>query len=291
MPYDVIADYANHCGEGPLWHAAEKKLYWCDIPTGRLFRYDPAKKTHEQVYTDRTVGGFTIQADGSLLLFRDKGNVVTWRDGAVQKTIIDSVPELLDTRFNDVVAAPDGTVFCGTMSSKTIKGRLHRLHRDGRLEVLLTDQGTPNGMGFTPDLSKMYYNDSGKAVTWLFDYDRTTGQLSQQRVFNDATTSGDPGRPDGLVVDGKGHVWIARWEGSCVIEFSPDGKKLREIAIGARNVTSLIFGGDKLDQMFVTSAGGDKKNDPQHGPTAGATFLVTGHGTTGQTEFLSRIGL
>lgn len=289
MSFTVLADYANVCGEGPLWHAAEKKVYWGDIPTGRLFRYDPATGRHEQIYHDRPVGGYTIQQDGSLLLFRDQGNVVVWKDGRVVKTIIESVPELMDTRFNDVVAAPDGSVFCGTMSSRTIKGRLHKLHRDGRLEVLLTDQGTPNGMGFSPDLTLMYYNDSGAARTWVFDFDASACCPSNPRVFRDAKVSRDRGRPDGLVVDSGGNVWTARWDGGCVIQYNPQGQPIREIDLPCPNVTSLIFGGDRLDQMFVTSAGGDKK--AEHGPHAGSFFRLDGHGARGQTEFLSAVGL
>ncbi len=289
MSWTMLADYANVCGEGPLWHAGEKRVYWGDIPTGRLFRYDPATGRHEMVYHDRPVGGYTIQADGSLLLFRDRGNVVVWREGRVVRTVIEEVAELADTRFNDVVADPEGRVFCGTMSSKTIKGRLHRLDRDGSLHVLLTDQGTPNGMGFTADRTKMYYNDSNKATTWLFDYDPKTGALTNQRVFRDAKASNDRGRQDGLVVDGEDHVWTARWDGSCVIRYNPAGQIVATHDLPCPNVTSLIFGGDDLTELYVTSAGGDKKE--QHGPHAGALFRLDGHGAKGQAEYLSRIAI
>jgi sugar lactone lactonase YvrE len=47
---EPIADYACETGENPLWHPIERRLYWCDIPNGRLFRYDPATGTHEQCY-------------------------------------------------------------------------------------------------------------------------------------------------------------------------------------------------------------------------------------------------
>ena len=79
----LIADYACETGENPLWHPVERRLYWIDIPTGRLFRYDPATGHHEQCYQGRIVGGFTIQADGSLLLFMDRGTIALWRDGGV----------------------------------------------------------------------------------------------------------------------------------------------------------------------------------------------------------------
>jgi sugar lactone lactonase YvrE len=72
---ELIADYQCVTGEGPLWHAQERRLYWVDIPQGRMFRYDPATGQHEQCYQGRPIGGFTIQADGALLLFMDRGTV------------------------------------------------------------------------------------------------------------------------------------------------------------------------------------------------------------------------
>src|SRR5438874_6861345 len=43
-----ICDYRCEIGENSLWHDIEKYLYWCEIPTGRLFRYDPGNGKHEQ---------------------------------------------------------------------------------------------------------------------------------------------------------------------------------------------------------------------------------------------------
>ena len=75
MQPELIADTQCVCGENPLWHPDEGRLYWTDIPTGRLFRYDPAAGRHEQCYAGAVVGGFTLQADGALLLFMARGAV------------------------------------------------------------------------------------------------------------------------------------------------------------------------------------------------------------------------
>ena len=37
MEIELIADYACVVGEGVIWHAAERCVYWVDIPAGRLF--------------------------------------------------------------------------------------------------------------------------------------------------------------------------------------------------------------------------------------------------------------
>ena len=44
--------------------------------------HDPATGEHEQFYESEVVGGFTIRADGALLLFMARGAVAVLRDGA-----------------------------------------------------------------------------------------------------------------------------------------------------------------------------------------------------------------
>ncbi len=148
---ELIADYACHTGEGPLWHPLEERLYWVDIPPGRLFRYDPATGQHEQcLHAEEAIGGFTVQESGDLLLFMARGAVRLWRDG-FRDTIIEEIPAERNSRFNDVIADPRGRVFCGTMAGPDKPGTLYRLDVDGTLKVVLEGLGCPNGMGFTGD--------------------------------------------------------------------------------------------------------------------------------------------
>ncbi|HEU5431030.1 MAG TPA: SMP-30/gluconolactonase/LRE family protein, partial [Thermomicrobiales bacterium] len=159
---ETIANYGCDTTEGPLWHAAERALYWLDIPPGRIYRYDPATGEHGLVYdAGEPIGGFTIQADGGLLLFGDRGAIRLWRGGAVT-TLRDEIPEERGARFNDVIADPEGRVYAGTMPAGDRPGRLWRLDPDGSLHVALDDAGLSNGMGFTPDLHAFYHTDSDK---------------------------------------------------------------------------------------------------------------------------------
>ncbi|MHC4399621.1 MAG: SMP-30/gluconolactonase/LRE family protein, partial [Planctomycetota bacterium] len=106
-------------GEAPLWHPAEKRLYWADIDRGRLHRFDPATGEHKIVLEGRPIGGLTCQADGSLLLFRDRGTVEIFRDGEIVRTVLPKIPDEATSRFNDVIADPRGRVFCGTMPTES----------------------------------------------------------------------------------------------------------------------------------------------------------------------------
>ncbi len=285
MQPELIADYACACGEGPLWHPDEGRLYWVDIDTGRMFRYSPATGEYEQCYSGEKIGGFTIQADGALLLFMARGAVAVWRDGELE-TVVEEIPEERETRFNDVIADPAGRVFCGTMPTRERKGRLYRLDTDGTLTRLLDGIGCANGMGFTPDRRHMYFTDSGPREIYLFDYDEGTGDISNRRVF--ARTPAGEGLPDGMTVDAEGCVWSARWDGGCLVRLTPDGTEERRIEFPAPKVSCATFGGDDYADIYVTTAGGNRKE--RDGQGAGALYRVN-VGIRGVPEFRSRIGL
>lgn len=286
MEPGLIADYACRTGEGPLWHPLEGRVYWCDIPAGRMFRYDPATGAHEMFYEGEVVGGFTIQEDGALLLFGAGGSVRVWRDG-LATTVIDRIPGEEDSRFNDVIADPAGRVFCGTMSSPSHAGRLYRLDPDGSLRVVVERVGTSNGMGFTPDRRGMYYTDTRAREIYLYDYDAASGEIANRRVF---VRLGDdePGGPDGMTVDAEGYVWSARWDGGALYRYAPDGSQVQRVSFPARKVSSVIFGGPEYTDMYVTTAGGQDK--AKEGAGAGALFRLR-TGVRGVPEFSSRVGL
>jgi len=287
MQATLLVDVQNQTGEGPLWHQDEKVLYWTDIPAGKLYRFDPATGQHQQVYEGRQVGGMTLQPDGSLLLFRDKGNVVVFKDGDYRQTIIEEVEYLKDTRWNDVIADPEGRVFAGTISTEDAPGRLYRIDTDGSYHVILEDQGTPNGMGFSPDLKTFYYQDSRKATLYAFDYERATGDLTNQRVLRKAREEGDRGRGDGLTVDADGNLWSGRWEGACVLKLDPQGVPIETCEVASNNVTCPAFGGENYGTLYVASANGDGR--PDTGEKAGALFSIPLE-VKGKQEFRSRLG-
>ena len=285
MKPQMVVDYRNVVGEGPLWHPAEKKLYWVDIMTGRIMRYDPVSGEHCQFFEGPIVGGFTMQADGSFLLFLEGPAVAELRDGELHY-LIDRLPEEKDYRFNDVIADPAGRVFCGTMPTDTRPAKLYRLDPDGSLTVVLDNIGLSNGLGFTLDRNRMYYTDSFARKIYIFDYDESTSEISNQRVF--VETPEGQGIPDGMTVDADGYVWSARADGSALFRYTTDGVQERSIPFPAKKVSSVSFGGPDMDEIYVTTIGGDNKAD--EGPGAGALFRLK-LGIKGVPDFHSRIGV
>jgi sugar lactone lactonase YvrE len=280
---ELIANYACETGENPLWHPMERRLYWTDIPAGRLFRYDPATKRHEQCYEGRPVGGFTIQADGALLLFMDRGTVMRWREGELT-TVVEEIAAERELRFNDVIADPRGRVFCGIVSDAGEKGRLYRLDPNGAVELLLGGIGCSNGMAFARDQRSFFYTDSLAHVIYVFDYGVEAGSITNQRVF--ARLDDADGMPDGATLDSRGRLWSALWDGASVVRLREDGSVAERIALPTGKVSSVTFGGDDYRDLYITTAGG---NAPQPGDTmAGGLFRVR-MDVAGMPEFLSRI--
>ena len=291
MEPEIVADYENEVGEGPMWHPMDKRLYWGDIHKGRIFWFDPATEKHELFYEgDSMIGGYTIQEDGSLLLFMEKGAIAELRDGKL-KYLIEELPGEGESRFNDVIADPAGRVFCGTMPVDANRamagerlGTLYRLDTDGSITPVLGDRGISNGMGFTPDRKQMYYTESMDYKIYIFDYDINTGAISNQRVF--VETPSDQGVPDGMTVDAGGYVWSAHAGGSKLTRYTPQGAVERVIPFPTQIVSSVAFGGADMADIFVTTIGGDDR--ATYGPGSGALFRLQ-LGIKGVPEFYSRI--
>jgi D-xylonolactonase len=282
---ELIADYACEIGENPLWHPIERRLYWTDIAQGRLFRFDPASGIHEQCYHGRPVGGFTIQANGALLLFMDRGTIAIWREGDLLE-IIPEIPAESSARFNDVIADPQGRVFCGTLSDNNREGRLYRLDPDGSLHCLVEGLGCSNGMAFTGDQKTFYHTDSLAHEIYSYFYNVETGSIENRRVF--ARFEDSDGLPDGITLDLDGCLWVALWGGSCIARLSQDGRVAKRLLLPTKNVSSLTFGGDEYGDLYITTAGGNQK--AENGESAGALFRLKGQ-SSGLPEFFSRIRL
>lgn len=282
----IVANTLCRTGEGPIWRESDGMVYWVDIPVGTVYRYDPEHRTHESVLAvDGMIGGYTFQADGSMLLFGDNGSIRRFEDGELT-TLVPEIARERGGRFNDVIADPEGRVFCGTMPIGDQPGMLYRLDLDGSLHIAFEDAGLSNGLGFSPDLKFIYHSDSLNRQITRSKYDRATGELSERTVFH-RTKDGD-GVPDGMTVDAEGSVWVAQWDGNSLIRLGADGEEIKRVYFPARKVSSLTFGGPGYLTAWVTTA--NPAGREVEGPGAGALFEVD-LGVAGKPEFFSRIGL
>lgn len=182
-------------------------------------------------------------------------------------------------RFNDGAVDCRGRFWAGEMDQEACndhlrlrppKGRLWRFDPDGTATKILDGIYCSNGIGWSPDNKWMYYNDSHGLLTRRFDFDAETGAISNSTDFADFRNPEDSkiprtapklpedllgGKPDGLVMDTEGDIWIAVWERGCVLCFKPTGELIREVRSNdAKYTTCPAWGGENLDILFCTSA-------------------------------------
>lgn len=285
MVLRALADYACNTGEGPLWHPDEQRLYWTDIPNGKVFQIDWSTGEHRNVWSGPPVGGMTLQEDGRLAFFMAKGAIALYKDG-VHTDILPMLPGESDNRFNDVIADPNGRVFAGTMSTKDRPGKLYRIERDLKVTPVVDEVGCSNGMGFSRNSKRMYFIDSTARTVSVFDYDLVSGQIENRRDF--VREPSVPGVPDGMTVDDEDCVWVAFWDGYCVVRYDPEGREMRRIMFPVKKVSCVTFGGPDWDDLFATTAGGQDKGE--NGENAGALFHLK-PGVKGRAEYRSGLGL
>ena len=94
--------------------------------------------------------------------------------------------------------------------------------------------------------------------------------------------------PDGMTVDSEGYIWSARVFTGEVHRYSPAGERVLSVKFPCDMVSSVTFGGNDMDTLYVTTIGGDDR--AAHGPGAGALFRLR-PGVTGVPEFFSKVAV
>jgi D-xylonolactonase len=213
----------------------------------------------------------------------EKGAVKFLKDGNLS-TILESIEGEEHSRFNDVIATPDGSVLCGTMPSGNKPGSLYKLDRDRKISLMIEDAGISNGLGFSNNLGYAYHTNSTRRTITKYEFDSDTSRLGKGEII--VSTPDDGSVPDGLTVDSEDCIWSARWDGWALYRYNSLGGEIAKVIFEVRKVSCLTFGGDDYEDIFVTSAGGDDL--PINGSLAGATFKLNLQ-VKGKPEFRSKI--
>jgi len=271
-----VAD-RDQLGEGPWWSVSEQRLYWVDI-LGHRVRSSDLDASEVSYWRAPSEVGFVVpDVDGGLVLgLRGGLGRLDRVSGVVEPGV--EVDDRDDHRLNDGKTDRAGRLWFGSMHMPETSptSRFYRVDGSG-VSVVFDDVITSNGLGWSPDNSVMYYTDSKTWQIRAFDFDAATGVMSNPRVFAE-----DPvGQyvPDGLTVDAEGCVWGAKWQGSRVVRYAPDGRVLLDLRFPVARMTSCMFVGAKLDTLAITSAQGPADDEP----LAGRVFLID-PGTTGIGE-------
>ncbi|MFS0699688.1 SMP-30/gluconolactonase/LRE family protein [Cellulomonas sp. 179-A 4D5 NHS] len=262
---EQVTDAITYHGEGPVWSAAWGGLRWVDMLAGDVLTLrDDGSVDRLHVGTvaafvrPRTRGGYVVGLERGIGLADGPDELPTpleplWTDPGV--------------RMNEGGCDPAGNLYAGSMAYDKTEGAatLYRIAPDGTARTVLPRVTVSNGLDFSPDGMRAYYDDTATGRTDVFDV--VDGELTGRRPFH----APDDGHPDGLAVDSAGNVWVALNGAGRVRCVSPTGEVLTEVRLPVRLTTACTLGGPDLRDLYVTTSREDL-DDPE--PEAGALFRV-----------------
>lgn len=274
---ELVHDAKAILGEGPIWDERSGKLYWVNILGKSIQSFDPRSGNTKVYELDQYPGTLALKEDGGFVLAAQNGfyRLELNEDGTSDlEKIADPEEHLPGNRFNDGKCDPRGRFLAGTLSLKEDKGAgsLYRLNVDGTVDVLMNDLTISNGMAWSDDGTVFYFIDTPTMQVKAYSYNLDIGEVGEGRVVKDFTD--ELGAPDGMTIDDEGMLWVALYGGWGVVQIDPaDGKVLQKIDVPASNVTCCAFGGENLDELYITTARQQlSDNDLKEQPHAGGLF-------------------
>ena len=249
--------------EGPIWHPTGHYLLFSDMPGDVRRRWDEAGGVREVMRPSNKCNGMTYDADLNLVICEHAtSSLVRLRPGGEREILASHFEGKELNSPNDVCVRSDGTIYFtdpwfGRMPHYGVERPrelgwqgVFRVSPDGGLHLAVDKRqfDQPNGLCFSPDESKLYVNDTARAVIRVFDV-APGGSLSHPRLFAQGIRSSrEAGLPDGMKCDAEGNVWVTAPGGIRV--YSPDGAQLGTVRI-PEMPANLHWGGSEWRTLFV----------------------------------------
>ena len=257
--------------EGPVW-VPGRGLMFSDVLSGGVHCLDEQGNVEEVFPHRRGIGGMSLHDAGGLVV---SGRNIAYKSFSGGDTVVlfDRDEDHGLVGFNDITTDDQGRIYAGGLGASPVfddgrapaSGNLYLIDVDGSSKVVAEDVRLTNGLGFSPDGSVLYHSDSARAAVCRYDV-REDGTLGPKGTF----VTVEEGVPDGLVVSADGAVWVALARGGGgVAVYEPDGRLRERIAIPHPMCTSVCFGGDDLQDLYIVSG-----SDGLDGDKRGGVFKV-----------------
>ena len=249
--------------EGPIWHPVDHYLLFSDMPGDVRRRWDEAGGVREAMRPSNKCNGMTYDADLNLVICEHATSSLVRLSPDGRREVLASHFEGKELNSpNDVCVRSDGSIYFtdpwfGRMPVYGVERprelgwqSVFRVAPDGQLHLVVDKRqfDQPNGLCFSPDESRLYVNDTTRAVIRVFDV-APDGSLSHGRLFAQGIQSSrEAGVPDGMKCDAEGNVWVTAPGGIRV--YSLRGAQLGTVRI-PEMPANLHWGGSEWRTLFV----------------------------------------
>ena len=240
--------------EGPSFDR-DGNLYVTNIPYGQVFRVAPDGSFTVVATYDGEPNGLKIHKNGRLVIADHKQGLLMYDVPANRlSALVDRPRRERFKGLNDLVFANSGDLYFtdqGESGMHDPTGRLWRLKQDGRLDLLLDNVPSPNGLVLSPDESILYLAVTRANAVWRVPL-QPDGLVGRVGVF--IQMSGGTG-PDGMAIDEEGNLAVCHVGMGSVWLFSRLGRPLAEIrSCAGLGTTNAAFGGPERKTLFVTES-------------------------------------
>ena len=277
MKSQVFFKHNAKLGEGIHWDEKKKLIWFVDIHSRKLFSLTLNKKlTSYQL--DQKIGWvitvlnkdyLMIGLEEGIALFdpRNNGKIICW---------VKKFNENKNLRLNDAKADKFGNIWGGTLNDDDESkddGFFFVLKNNGDFKIIEKNYYVPNGPIIIHEESSILHTDSLKKTIFKYKIDFKNLRVLKKNVFKKFFNN--DGYPDGMTHDRDGNIYIAMWGEGKIRKFDHRGKQLGSVALPAKNITNVCFGGEGLNRLFATSS---KSSDEELG---GSIFEILNHGSVG----------
>ncbi|WP_313311055.1 SMP-30/gluconolactonase/LRE family protein [Pulveribacter sp.] len=240
--------------EGPAFDEAGRLLF-TDIPYGRIFRMQAGGQVELVFEYDGEPNGLKSLAPGRWLIADHKHGILLL--DLEQGRVTPHCDRPLLERFkgvNDLYLAADGTLYFtdqGQTGLHDPTGRVYQLSPDGRLQCLLDNVPSPNGVVLEASGEALLVAATRANQVWRLPL-LLGGGVSKVGAF--INLSGGVG-PDGLAIGPDGCIAVCHPGLASVWIFSRHGEPLwRVVSPVGRMTTNCVFGGPDGRTLYITES-------------------------------------
>lgn len=280
MNFQLLIDSKLPIAETPVWDSRIGKLYWTDLFSGEVHRYDPETRADETWATRPMIGSAIPCEDSDKVLVNITGgaHLLHLSTGELE-LLADPERGNEKNRYNDSRCDVRGRLFMSSVAmtygsdayTPDQTGAFYMVDTDKSVKTIVDGIQQYNAMVWNSDDTRLLIVDTYHEKVLCFDYDPEVGPVSGPREVVDF--AGAQGMPDGMCIDSEDNLYVCHWSGLISV-WDRDFNHVRDIPFPIPQVACCGFGGADMRDLYVAGAAYCYEDaDFAKNPGAGGLFV------------------